>query len=482
MSHELTQTLERELKLRASQDFALPELPGERIAEKTLTSIYYDTPDHRLAAAGITLRHRVEDDKRLWQLKLPRRNGRLEVELRGHAGAPPRELADLLLAHARGAQLRPVTTLRTRRSGQRVRSIDGSVADVLVDDVTVLDGPRVVRRFTELEVELVGGDEGVLGQIARALRAAGATDGDTRPKALQALDLPEHVGPRAPQPGSSVGSQIAFLLATQVAALLRHDPGTRIGTDPEELHQLRVATRRLRAQLRAARQMLDEEWAEELRVELAWLGGALGPVRDLDVMLERLREEAGSLDPTDRAAFEGLLTTLEDERTEARAHMLAALASERYLALLERLERAAADPRVHRSDVTLAAVARRAYRRLRRAAHELPDEPEDDQLHALRITAKRARYAAEFAAPFMEHAPSDYIAQTKALQDVLGEHQDACVAIERLRSLANGAESVRGAFAAGQLVERERARKVEMRERFPGAWTKLERAGRATWR
>ena len=79
------------------------------------------------------------------------------------------------------------------------------------------------------------------------------------------------------------------MIAVQVGELIAHDPGTRLGDDPEELHQARVATRRLRAVLRAARPLLDPGWTESLRAELSWLGGALGPVRDLDVLLDHLR-------------------------------------------------------------------------------------------------------------------------------------------------------------------------------------------------
>ena len=114
-------TLERELKLGAGSRFRLPALPGEPLAPRTLTNIYLDTPDHRLAVAGVTLRRRVEGRKSLWQLKLPQGKARLELELPGDANesgrrrsregraradvVPPAQMVDLVTVLARGAPL-----------------------------------------------------------------------------------------------------------------------------------------------------------------------------------------------------------------------------------------------------------------------------------------------------------------------------------------------------------------------------------------
>ena len=103
-----------------------------------------------------------------------------------------------------------------------------------------------------------------------------------------------------------------------------HDPGVRLGSDPEDLHQLRVATRRLRAFLRAGRPLLEPSWSEPLRDELQWLGRALGPARDRDVMVERLREDVAALDD-DAEALADLLAELEAEHAEARRAVVGAL-------------------------------------------------------------------------------------------------------------------------------------------------------------
>ena len=185
----IRETLEREVKLRAGEDFTLPELGGEAIEPRLFVSTYHDTADHRLARRGVTLRHRVENGKGLWQLKLPAGAARLELEQPGAPTAPPSELLELLVGHLRGAPLAPIARLRTRREGVRA---DG--AEIVHDTVAVLDHQRVTRSFDELEVELLDGDEKTLRRIEKALRRAGADDGESRPKVFQALDLDFRAG------------------------------------------------------------------------------------------------------------------------------------------------------------------------------------------------------------------------------------------------------------------------------------------------
>src|SRR5687767_2542222 len=110
----MRETIEREVKLTPGQAFVLPPL-GRELAPRTFTSTYVDTEDLRLARRGITFRHRLEDGTGLWQLKLPRGASRIELEQAGPPARPPTELAGLLVAHLRGAELVRVARLRTRR-------------------------------------------------------------------------------------------------------------------------------------------------------------------------------------------------------------------------------------------------------------------------------------------------------------------------------------------------------------------------------
>ena len=186
----------------------------------------------------------------------------------------------------------------------QVRGGDGPVADVVVDSVVALNGRRVSHHLHELEVELIDGSDKDLERIEGLLRDAGAQAGDRRPKVFQVLGLDLPVPGVPVPPTASPMEHVTSLLQTQVTLLLVHDPGTRLGTDEEELHQMRVATRRLRAYLRAARPMLAPDWVANVRTELAWLGSTLGPVRDLDVLLGHLDKECATLHLPERRAVE----------------------------------------------------------------------------------------------------------------------------------------------------------------------------------
>jgi CHAD domain-containing protein len=477
---ELRETHERELKLEVPPGFTLPEIPGRPLPPATFTSTYHDTADRALARAGITLRRRVQDRRGLWQLKLPGDGERLELEAPGGPGAPPDQIAGLLVGVLRGRELEPAAVLRTRREGIRARENGREVADVTVDRVSVLDGRRIRERFVELEVEALAGGAEALPGLEQILLAAGAELGDGRPKAFRALGFFPPGSATPPRWAPSI-EHVRAMIAVQVVELIAHDPGTRLGEDPEELHQARVATRRLRAVLRAAAPLLDPAWMDSLRAELAWLGGALGPVRDLDVLLDRLRGEIVDLEPGEREAAGGFLALLEGERDEDRRMMLQAMTSPRYAELLARLEAAAVAPRAREAELSLRAIAAGEFRKLRKAVRRLPPEPSDDELHAVRIRGKRARYAAELAEGTVGKPARRFVQDAKRFQDVIGEHQDAVVAEERVRALLDRVDGREASFAAGRIVERERGRRRAARAAFPAAWKRLARSGKQAW-
>jgi CHAD domain-containing protein len=481
MAQPHKQTLEREIKLGVTRDFTLPPLPGEQLPFRLFTSTYYDTEGYRLARAGFTLRYRSEARKGIWQLKLPHDAARLELEFTGGRTSPPDCLTALLFAHLRGLPLKPIARLRTRRTGMQVRGGDGPVADVVVDSVVALNGRRVSHHLYELEVELIDGSDKDLDRIEELLRDAGAQAGDQRPKVFQVLglDLPVPVVPVPPT--APPMEHVTALLQAQVTLLLAHDPGTRLGTDEEELHQMRVATRRLRAYLRAARPMLAPDWVTNVRTELAWLGSTLGPIRDLDVLLEHLGKESATLHLPERRAVERLLQSLKRERAAARVVLLQALESDRYLALLDGLETGAQSPAVVDATVSLADIAGAEFKKLRRAMQESGPDASANLLHNIRIQGKRARYAAELAECSVGKPATRFLRQAKALQDLLGEHQDALVTEQRLKKLLGQARGKFTAFAVGRLVERQCERRRRARARLPNVWAKLEKRGQKAW-
>ncbi|MEA3075791.1 MAG: hypothetical protein QOF60_699 [Actinomycetota bacterium] len=494
--------VERECKLGASADYSLPELAGAvALPVQELEATYYDTPELRLARAGASLRYRTGEGKSgRWTVKLPEGGGdgpglvRREVDVDAPAGAIPEELARLVRAHARSASLAAVGVLKTRRSRLQVRDPDtGSpLVEVADDEVSVLDGGgQVAERFREIEAELVeGAPVSRLADVVDKLQAAGAGPADPISKIARAL------GPRAsaapdvvvPELGkdASLGEVVGAAIASGLTRLVAHDPGVRLGADIEDVHQARVAARRLRSDLRTFRALVEPEANTVLRTELQWLGQELGHVRDADVLLERLREQIAALPAADARAGAALLHRLEEERKEKRAELLAALDSDRYLALLDRLVAAAAGPPVVESATTtkareaLPAIVAPAWKHLHRAVSHLGKHPEDEALHEVRIRAKRARYAAEAASAVVGKPAAKFAKAVAGVQGALGDLQDAVVAEAWLRTAAKRGPAAQ-AMVAGQLVVVQREAAEAARRAWPSAWADVDAKKLRAW-
>ncbi|MFC5993952.1 CHAD domain-containing protein [Pseudonocardia hispaniensis] len=299
------------------------------------------------------------------------------------------------------------------------------------------------------------------------------------PTGTHLVELPR---PVTAKPGDPPVHQVRAALDLRLRALLSHDPGTRSGVDIEDLHQMRVSVRRMRATLKAARPLLDAEWADELRTELGWLGGALGPVRDLDVMLLRLRGELATLPKNERKAGDVLVGALVRERVAAREVMMAALEAPRYTSLLESLTAAIRGPLptapAGGDQPELIDLVRTEARKLEKAVARAGTDPSDETLHALRIHGKRLRYTAELTQPALGKPVTRLLRATEHLQEVLGDHQDACVAEQRIRGLLDDLGEYPDAhvvFVAGRLVERERTRAEAKRGEWRDAWLAVSR-------
>ena len=263
-------------------------------------------------------------------------------------------------------------------------------------------------------------------------------------------------------------------------AMKAHEPGVRLGDDPEELHQMRTATRRLRAVLRAVRETFDPEEIARLRTELKWLGLTLGAARDADVQRDYLRGLA-HLTRGERAAVQGLLRALERERARTRQSTLSALDTPRYKTLLHDLDQLIEHPPLVNEDFSLRDIAARAFRTLRRVVDDLPGTPSDRALHAARLAVKRARYAGELARATVGRRAERFVIKAARVQDVLGEHQDAAVTEQRLRAGLGEARGGPARLALGRLVARQRVRRAAARAAFLEQWPKLERRGRKAW-
>jgi len=486
---------ERELKLSAPPTFRLPSFDSLGLsvrdeAEKRLVTTYFDIPDLRLARWGVTLRYRAGEG---WTVKLPGGAAegvvtRDEVEFEGPAGKPPAAAMSLLRGLLRRDEPEPVARLRTvRRVSELTDEAGTRVAEIDDDEVSVIDGRRLAARFRQLEVELAPtAADDVLAEIRSLLIPLG-TAIDPVSKAVRALG-PKAEGPPEAHvlpvhPSDPAGATVAAAIAAATSRLLKNDPGVRLGDDEEAVHQARVATRRLRADLRTFKDLLEPEWADRMRGELKWLGGDLGAVRDAEVMRELLRSLARRLPREDRATGMRVAARLDRVREDARRRLLADLESARYLDLIEALLAAGREPPLLiAADApaveVLPPLVERNWRRIRRDVRGLAADPPDAALHEVRILAKRLRYAAE--AVGIALGGYDKLAkEAAAVQDVLGRHQDAVVAQDWLRQQRSGLTSTQ-AFAAGELWGLAGGDAAQARREWPAAWKSLRKRAAAT--
>lgn len=486
---------EREVKLAAPPAFVMPDLAVAadglrvtRLAPERMTTTYFDTDDLRLARAGASLRFRTEEG---WTVKLPGSTvrgvlRRPELTFSGGLEAIPSAAVCLVLGIIRTAKLRRAARLRTVRTRSIVEDERGDrLLEVDYDEVSVLErGNKIAERFRELEVELTPAtSEQILSSIVQLLRQSGASDPDATSKYLRA------VGSLASQPPDVVveplpseptaGDVIRAAIAESVQQLLVFDPVVRLDEDIEGVHLMRVATRRLRSHLRTFAAFTYPTWSAEIREDLGWLGHILGSNRDADVMLERLR--ALTEQTADSASTDRLLAALSTERDLAHAAALDALNSDRYAPLLDRLVDAARAPELSPEagsparELVLPVQAQLAA--LRRRVEGISRPPTNEELHRIRIHAKRTRYAAEALIPVARKDARRLAAAATDLQDVLGEHQDAIVMRTWLRGQATGRGVDRAvAFSAGEIAGLERQRIARARDRWRKRWKRLAAA------
>ena len=492
--------LEREIKLVAPPGFTLPELAhvGNGIAvtprvTQRLDTTYYDTHDLRLTRWGCSLRYRAGHG---WTAKLPAPEdssgdlvARGEHTFEGGPKEPPPKALDLLTAYLRRSAIHPVAHLHTKRTLVAMQATDGApLVETAHDDIAVLDGKKIAKRFFQIEVELRdGASTTLLDEIVGRLQAAGAGAADPTSKVVRAL------GPRAQrapeieiedlQPDAGAGAVLRRALALAATRLLRHDAGVRLGTDIEDVHQARVAVRRLRSHLRTFLPLMEIEWATSLRQELGWLADELGAVRDADVLLDRLHNHAAGLAPSDCDAGAKIVATLEEQRRAAMTRLLAAIHETRYVELLKRVVEAARSPQLapiaaESAQLTLPPLVASLWRNVRGMVDDLRDHPSDEQLHKLRIRVKRCRYAAEAVAIVAGKAARNFARAAADVQEVLGEHQDAVVAAQWLRDHAAHGPLT---YVAGQFAGHELRSAAVTRGRWPEAWRGFDRKKLRAW-
>jgi len=487
---------EGRLRLEAAPHFRPPSLEGLSDSltvvdggRVQLVSTYWDTPDLRLARWGALL---VHSDHHGWEVRpAPGDFGPGEMSVfPGPGDSPPAEALDLVRAYVRESTLVPVGRVRRLRRTMTLRDAeDQELLNVLSDEVSVLDGRRVAIRFRQVVLDPTElADITLVHGVLTRLRAAGAGGPDSTDEHARVL------GPAAAAPpevevaelaaDASIELAVQAMLARSVQRLLRHDAAVRAGSDPEAVHQARVATRRMRSDLDTFAAVLDREAVRRIRSELRWLAGLLGEVRDTDVLMARLERRLKELDGP-AAGKKALLESLGSRQVEARRKLMVGLRSPRYPRLLEALVLAAQVPPLavdgrEPAAGVLPRLAAAPWKALAKAVQKLPRQPSDEELHAVRIAAKRARYAAEAATPVVGRPAARFAEAVAALQETLGDFNDASVARQWLTTVAPSL-GVGAAFYAGALSERERALGQEAARGWRKAWKAVDQGKLLRW-
>jgi triphosphatase len=388
--------------------------------------------------------------------------------------------------------LRPLFEVRTRRRAFFLKIEGLPPGEIALDETSISpNGGGSPARLRRVEIEVPPATLQGLEPFVRELRDAcalqpaglskfdaGLLSSDLRPSA------PERFGATEVDTGMSGRAVALAVLRRQFTAMLAKEPGTRLGDDIEELHDMRVATRRLRAALSLFADVLPAT-ALKAREELGWVGQGLGAVRDLDVQIEQLGEWLDAAEQEDREALAILRMLLHEQRETARAAMLEMLDSRRYAAFVSRFSRtlrarhlARSGPAAQPALALAPDLIETRFRSVRKAGNRIDPDSPAIEYHRLRIRGKRLRYALEFLGDLYPGRTQPLIKRLVAVQDLLGLHQDADVAIDRLRRLAlSRADDLdpRTIFAMGEIAERHRQAAIQLRAQFPAAHARLSK-------
>lgn len=485
-----TSVTETERKYEAPSDASLPDLTeitgvATGPEEFDLEATYFDTDDYRLARAGVTLRRRVGGEDEGWHLKLPQgEDSRQEVRVPlGRAvKQPPKDLTSLVRAHTRGSGLAPVAEIRTNRRRWQLTNGNGELLAEVVDDVVTaqtMGSSTTTTSWREIEVELgENGTRKLLDTVEQHLGEAGITPSSSKSKLSQVIGVKRDAIPTITKK-STAGEVVLAYLHEQRAALQNQDPRVRRNED-DAVHQMRVATRRMRSALQAFGKLVDREATRTLTDELKWLASVLGTSRDLEVLRMRFEDALHSLPPEVVLGDVAARMTRHFAPLEAKAHKesVAALDDKRYFSLLNSIDALLANPPFtslasgKAKDVLPKLVEKARHRLDVRVEAALEATDNDEPLHEARKAAKRLRYSAEVAEPALGKHAKALRKRAKDVQTLLGEHQDSVVARPVLLELGRGDEN---GFTFGLLYGKEVELAHKTEAELPTLWRKLSK-------
>jgi CHAD domain-containing protein len=439
----------------------------EKRPMQTLDAVYFDTPAGDLASKRITLRRRTGGTDAGWHLKLPAGpDARTEVRAPlgtatgrgdGRQEGVPSELLDVVLAIVRDHPLVPVARITTTREVHLLHSADGAVlAEFCDDQVTASraatpDTALAEQRWREWEVELAAPEANteLMDLLSHRLLGAGATPAGRGSKLARVL------GTTPQDLDLDVADPVRRTVAEQIDELLVRDRAVRANAD-DAVHQMRVTTRKIRSLLQASPDSFRFSDDASILDELRELATVLGEARDAEVLADRYRRALDGLSAqlVRGPVRERLIGDAEDRYRTGLRRSLDSLRSPRYFRLLDGLDalvaespRTPADPR---SALAAIEAGQKKVRKAAKAARRATEEDRDNAIHRIRKRAKRLRY---IAAAIGATRVSD---RAKAIQSLLGDHQDSVVSRAHLAQQADAAHAAgEDTFTYGLLYQQE---------------------------
>lgn len=485
---------------RLLQDLVWAGFHAHPKGTRLVRDVYYDTADQRLKCAGWSLRCRRSGTQTVLACKQLTADAdgwfeRREVEQSSPHHQPDMQslpdgpVADLLRRYLSGAtDLVPLFSLTNRRTSYALTHPEHprGVIELVMDRVHVDGDPPM--RYVEFEAELKQGTSELLTEFADVMMVQPEVIPSRTSKFQRGLfntrrDLALDDRKRELMTPRDTWSKLGgHYLAEQFDTLTAYAPYAYEGLHIEGVHQMRVATRRMRAALRAFDSLLPVDTAAHLIDEAGWLCDVLGDVRDLDVQLSTLDRYQRALPGTHQATLRAYRRHLRGEHRRARQCLVAALESRRYLGLLSNCRQLQlhAESFVRSDPLTIAEFAQ-AYvpaqlRNIRKAGRKIDRNAKDRKLHRLRIKIKRLRYELEILSGPYGKPLEKATRHLSRLQSTLGDHQDACVARTKLAGYRDAhARDPSEARTFDRLIELESKRAAKLRQRFGRDWARFEK-------
>jgi triphosphatase len=431
--------------------------------QEKLISTYYDTPNSVLKQRGLTLRVRDQGGHFLQTVKegdlasgdlLTR--GEWEDAVAESRPDPDAAQSGPRLPEGAVGELRPFFLTEVTRTSFRIEPLPGTAIEAVIDEgeIRAVDEARA-EPISEVELELEGGDAAALYDLAARLREVVPLRIETRSKSERGYHLLAH-GDVAPppvhaetvilDPDMTVEAALKKIGRSCLAQVLRNEPAV-FSAQPEGVHQMRVAVRRLRSAISSLKKILPQEDVQWVTEELRWLGGTLGPARNLDVFATELLPAARAGLPQE-PGWDDLGAALDRLRDAGYDQIRHAILSQRYTASMLRLLRwfegsgwrrhsasDDSDPMASPLGGIAPDVLDRRQRKVRQCGKGFGSLAPRER-HKLRIAVKKLRYTVELFGSLFDNDELDrFVTRLKRLQSDLGYANDVRVAHEFVTEL-----------------------------------------------